>query len=286
MREQVGDEPRHDVDLSFAQREGHRLLVAVVAEHDLVDGRRAAPVVRVRLHPPVLPLLPLHELEGAGAHGRDVVELLRGLHVAIEAAPDVLGQDRDPGRREGRERRRLRVPDQRVVVGGREGGVVREVVVVGPDVVVEHESIREGDVVRRHRLPVRPRNAPADVEGPGEAVLGLAAVLDAGDLFGQTGCRCHRLLVEVEQHVVVDPDELVLGPASTGTKRVRRVQVVGEPHGEGDLRPRRRRWRLRERRVGDAPHEGGGQQRDECADDAAHGRPPPRGGSHISPDRG
>ena len=86
--------------------------------------RRAAPVVRVRGHSPVLALVPLRQLERAAAdHRLAVFEERRLLDVvAGRLAPDVLGQDvlvHEHGLAREQRRRLLALDDHR---GGVRGG--------------------------------------------------------------------------------------------------------------------------------------------------------------------
>ena len=128
-----------------------------------------APVALVGHTADVLAVHPLHDLEGAGAHDRRLVGEVVGRVVAVEAAPDVLRQDRHPHREDVGLGPRAGDHDGRVVGGGRRLDALqrRE---EGLQLVLEHEVVGEGDVVRRERHAVLPLDAAADRERPGQTV--------------------------------------------------------------------------------------------------------------------
>jgi hypothetical protein len=162
------------------------------SEHDLVDRRRAAPVVLVGDHAPVLALLPLGEREGARA---DAVEgvVLRDL-VGGDVLVDVLGDDVDVERRKlgvGH----LRRHDERRVVHRLRREVLDRREVVQP-LLVASAVDRVRDVLGGERLAVRPLQAfVGALPRLGEPRDGLEVV---GGLVRQ------RRVVEVPQLVRLD----------------------------------------------------------------------------------
>ncbi len=172
-----------------------RVLVLVDREDDLVDLGLAAPVVLVGHAADELALLALHDLERARADDRRLVEVLGGLVVGLELAPDVLGHDGHP-HREDVGLGPVALDDHRGVVGRgdrldaverrEEGGELEVLLVVEA----------EGDVLGRERLAVAPHDALADLEGPGEAVLAR------GPALGEAGLGLEVLVAVVREEVV------------------------------------------------------------------------------------
>ena len=173
---QVGRGDHRVIDRALQQGLHHGFVRVVVAEHDLVDRRRALPVVGSRGHRPVLPLLPLGEVERTGDDRVGVVlELLDLLDAHL--APDVFGQDQAVAGEPGHQRGTRRLPHDRSVVGGLDA--VGEPVAVAPraDVVGHDEVGGPHEVVRRQGHAVAPRQPLAQMEGPGQPVGGDPAVL-------------------------------------------------------------------------------------------------------------
>ena len=161
---------RRVVDRPLDQRLHDRLVRVVDAEDDLVDRRGAVPVVRVGLHPEVLALLPLDQVERARDHG--VGEVLEALQLLDgEAAPDVLGQDQVVAGQARDQRRPVRLPHDRLVVDGLDALGVRVAVAPRADVVLDDEVARPHEVLRRDRDAVAPRQAVAEVERPRQLVV-------------------------------------------------------------------------------------------------------------------
>ena len=236
-----------------------RVLVVVHLEDDLVDLGLAAPVVLVGHGADELALLALRDHERARADDRRLVEVLGGLVVGLELAPDVLGDDGDPhGEDVGLGP--VALDDHGGVVGRgdrldaverrEEGGELEVLLVVEA----------EGDVLGRQRLAVTPHHALADLERPGETVLAR------GPALREAGLGLEVLVAVVGEEVVGHVVQLVAGllDADEG------VQVVGVG-GPADLEHDRVAGRRRARVAGDrpreAPDEAGGQRQDDEKDE-------------------
>ena len=177
------------------------------------------------------PAVPSTRRNGTGAHHRLTVGRLGpvGLDLLLgDVLPDVLGQDRQ------RQQRQHGVGSAELehhgrVVGSRHRLHRRQ---VGAPVArlgsaVDDPVVGVGDVARGQRLPVRPGHALADLEGPGEPVLGRLPRLR------QRRHRRHVLHGVADQGVVGQRPHLVRRRL-VAVERVERVHLVEQGHGEGD----------------------------------------------------
>ncbi len=154
--EEIGGDLFGEVDRPLLQRLDHRLGVLEELIDDPVDRRLPGVGIRDLLHRHRLALLPVGEREGTRHDGvRVVVERLDRRLIA-ELAPDVLGEDRDPGRDERRHARSRRLPHERRVVRSGDRVDVGEVVREGGEVVVQDQVVGERDIGGGDRLAVAP----------------------------------------------------------------------------------------------------------------------------------
>ena len=272
----------HEVDLAALEGVDQRFVVLEVLVDQLVDLRRAAPVVLVRLEPDDGVGVELDDPEGAGAdRALDVlvVGLLEG-----DLLPHVLGEDRQVDLLETDERLAGRDDngggvgrldrldphlleagvEVEVVIEEGEGVVGRAVAVgvvavrclragvggiVGVDVVLEGET----DVLGGQRLAILPLHALPDVIGPLELVVAHLVALGDPRRRLEPGS-------ELEKEVVDVGDQPVVG----GRRGEERVEAglrgrLGEADLEDDLL-------LRDDRAG--------RERGNQARDRQEGQPP------------
>ena len=114
------------------------------------------------------------------------------------------------------------------VVGSRDRLHRRQVgaPVAGLGPAVEDPVVGVGDVARGQRLAVGPVDALADVEGPGQPVLG-------GLPRRREGRRRRHVLHRVADHVVVHQRPHLVRRGLVAVERVERVDLVQERDGEG-----------------------------------------------------
>ena len=222
-----------EVDLALDQRLDRGVLALEDPERHPVDVRGAVPVVGVGLeHVRRAAGRSLHEPERSGPdHGLAVGGLVAvGLHVVLgHVGPDVLGQDRDRQQRQHGVRPGELEHHGRVVGSG--DGLHRGQVgapVAGLGTAVEDPVVGVGDVGRGQRLAVGPVDPLADVEGPGQAVLG-------GLPRRRERRRRRHVLHRVADHVVVHQRPHLVRRRLVAVERVERVDLVEEGDGERHL---------------------------------------------------
>ena len=139
----------------------------------------------------------------------------------------MLGQDRDRQQRQHGVRP-AKLQHHGRVVGRRDGlhGGQVGAPVAGLRSAVEDPVVGVGDVARGQRLAVGPLDAFADVEGPGQAVLGRLP-------RRREGRRRRHVLHRVADHVVVHQRPHLVRRGLVAVERVERVDLVEERDGEG-----------------------------------------------------
>ena len=220
-------EVEDEVDLAAAQRLDLRVGVVDVAQDQLVELRRAAPVVRVRLERDRHVGLVLGEDERPAADDGEVGVVVERAEV-VDLRPDVLRQDRHVQREHGDLRLVQDDLDGLLVGRGDRGEVLDEVAVrLGGGRVGHHRVEGPGDVLGGDGLAVGPGGVLADEVRPGEPVLGRLPVL------GQRRDRLTGLRVIVGEEVVHPPAH-VGGEQPDRDERAERVDLLC--HGDGERR--------------------------------------------------
>ena len=245
-----GDAPGR-VEVPREEVLGHGVRVLIGDEEDLVDGRLLAPERGVGDHAHVVALLDLRHLEGPRADDGRLALVGGAGRLGAHLAPDVLGQDGDPGADHVGLGLAAADLDGEVVDGHRlvdERREARE----GAHLVVDDVVVGERHVVGGERLTVLPLDALAQVEGPDLAVRG--GLPGGGEV--RRGLQIGRVAGE---EVVVEQPDLVgrgLGP----DERVEVVGVVGPADVQDHLVAGRRGARVGRQRGPEPRRQTGGQQ--------------------------